>query len=185
MVLYCISKYAVARWNLWFCSMAVYCSIHSEIQLCVICSSLCCFITWFTYLLTCVDAGSTSGSSKVRRDVQRPNVASIQTVDVVPDVGQCQSVWCRNVVLCFLPRDAMRCISAVFAVMQCLSVCPSVTFVDHVKTNKRIFEIFSPSGSDTILVFRFAWLPERHPQGKQKMKAGVRKLTIFLQLWFK
>ena len=48
---------------------------------------------------------------------------------------------------------AMRCISAVFAVMQCLSVClsvcpsvhPSVTFVDHVKTNKHIFEIFSPS----------------------------------------
>ena len=40
-------------------------------------------------------------------------------------------------------------INAVFAVMQCLSV----TFVDHVKTNKRIFEIFSPSGSDTILLF--------------------------------
>ena len=34
-----------------------------------------------------------------------------------------------------------------------LSVCLSVTFVDHVKTNKDIFEIFSPSDSDTILVF--------------------------------
>jgi len=34
-----------------------------------------------------------------------------------------------------------------------VSVCPSVTFVDHVKTNKHIFEIFSLSGSDTILVF--------------------------------
>jgi len=45
------------------------------------------------------------------------------------------------------------CISAVFAVMQCPSVRLSVTFVDHVKTNKRIFEIFSTSGSDTILVF--------------------------------
>jgi len=55
--------------------------------------------------------------------------------------------------------------SAVYAVMQCLSVrpsvrpsvcpsvCPSVTFVDHVKTNKHIFEMFSPSGSNTILVF--------------------------------
>jgi len=43
--------------------------------------------------------------------------------------------------------------SAVYAVMQCPSVRPSVTFVDHVKTNKHIFEIFSPSGSDTILVF--------------------------------
>jgi len=28
-----------------------------------------------------------------------------------------------------------------------------VTFVNHVKTNKEIFEFFSPSGSHTILVF--------------------------------
>jgi len=49
---------------------------------------------------------------------------------------------------------AARCdASAVFAVMQRPSVRPSVTFVDHVKTNKDIFEIFSPSGSDTIIVF--------------------------------
>ena len=40
------------------------------------------------------------------------------------------------------------------------SVCPSVTFVDHVKTNKHIFEIFPPSGSDTILVF-----PSRYSDG--------------------
>jgi len=33
-----------------------------------------------------------------------------------------------------------------------LSVCSSVTFVDHVKTNKHI-EFFSPSSSHTILVF--------------------------------
>ena len=58
--------------------------------------------------------------------------------------GQANHVYC-----------ATRCISVVFAVMQCLSVCPSVTFVDHVKTNKHIFEIFSPSGSDTILVFPY------------------------------
>jgi len=32
-------------------------------------------------------------------------------------------------------------------------VCVCVTFVDHVQTNKDIFEIFSPSGSHTILVF--------------------------------
>jgi len=52
---------------------------------------------------------------------------------------------------------AMLCISAAYAVMRCLSVClsvcVSVTFVDHVKTNKDIFEIFSPLGSHTILVF--------------------------------
>jgi len=35
------------------------------------------------------------------------------------------------------------------------SVRLSVTFVDHVKTNKHIFEFFSPSGSDTILVFPY------------------------------
>ena len=49
----------------------------------------------------------------------------------------------------------MRCISAVFAVTRYLSVCLSVTFVDHVKTNKDVFEIFSPSGSDTILLFKY------------------------------
>ena len=53
----------------------------------------------------------------------------------------------------------MLCISAVYAVMRCPSVClsvrPSVTFVDHVKTNKHIFEFFSPSGSHTILLFPY------------------------------
>ena len=48
---------------------------------------------------------------------------------------------------------AMRCISAAYAVMRCVCVCVSVTFVSCVKTNKDIFEIFSPSGSHTILVF--------------------------------
>jgi len=36
-----------------------------------------------------------------------------------------------------------------------LSVCLSVTFVSCVKTNKDIFEIFSPLGSHTILVFPY------------------------------
>jgi len=56
----------------------------------------------------------------------------------------------------------MLCISAAYAVMQCLSVyvyvCISVTFLDHVKTNKRIFKIFSLSGSqanEAILVFPY------------------------------
>jgi len=41
------------------------------------------------------------------------------------------------------------------AVSVCPSVRPSVAFVDDVKTNKHIFEIVSPSGSDTILVFPY------------------------------
>jgi len=48
----------------------------------------------------------------------------------------------------------MLCKSAAIAVMRCLSarlsVRLSVTFVDHVKTNKHIFEFFSPSGSQAI-----------------------------------
>jgi len=45
------------------------------------------------------------------------------------------------------------------AVSVCVFVCVSVTFVDHVKTNKHIFKMFSPSGSHTILVFpcQTAW----------------------------
>jgi len=34
-----------------------------------------------------------------------------------------------------------------------VSLCVCVTFVDHVKMNKDVFEIFSPSGGHTILVF--------------------------------
>jgi len=48
----------------------------------------------------------------------------------------------------FLSRDVMhKCGLCRHAV--------SVTFVDHVKTNKHIFKKFSPSGSHTILVFLF------------------------------
>jgi len=60
----------------------------------------------------------------------------------------------------FLPRNAMHkrglcrhTVSVRLSVRVCLSVRLSVTFVDHVKTNKHIFYIFSPSGSHTILVF--------------------------------
>jgi len=52
---------------------------------------------------------------------------------------------------------AMLCIIAAYAIMRCLSVClsvcVSVTFDSCVKMNKDIFEIFSPSGSQAILVF--------------------------------
>jgi len=52
----------------------------------------------------------------------------------------------------FLPRDAMHKRSLC---RHAVSVCPSVTFVDHVKTNKRFFKIFSPSGSQAILDFPY------------------------------
>ena len=56
----------------------------------------------------------------------------------------------------FLPCDAMQSrsmLSCGVCPSVCLSVRPSDTFVDHVKTNKHIFATFSPSGSHTILLF--------------------------------
>ena len=63
-----------------------------------------------------------------------------------------------------------------------VSVCPSVTFVDHVKTDKRIFEIFSPSGSDTILVFphQTGWrYSDVTPLTEASNAGGVGKKTRF------
>jgi len=84
---------------------------------------------------------------------------------------------------------AMLCRSAAIAVMRCLpvrpSVCLSVTFVDHIKTNKHIFEFFSPSSSQIILVFPYqtGWrysdgipLP-----GGSRMQVGYRQKSRF---WF-
>ena len=61
--------------------------------------------------------------------------------------------------------------------MQCLSVCPSVTFMDNVKTNKHYLEIFSPSGSHTILVFPYQrgcrYSDGNTPNGGVKCKGGM------------
>ena len=72
---------------------------------------------------------------------------------------------------------AARCYAIVaFAVMRCLSVCVSVTFVDQVKTNKHIFIFFSLLGSQTILVFPYqtAWqYSDAHPpNGGSRMQVG-------------
>ena len=77
---------------------------------------------------------------------------------------------------------AMRCISAAYTVMRCLCVCVclSVTFVSCcVKTNKDIFEIFSPSGTHTILVFfipsGMAIFRREPPNGGVKCRWGRQK----------
>ena len=86
--------------------------------------------------------------------------------------NRAQIFWCIFFQFC----RAMLCISAVYAVMRCpsvrLSVRLSVTFVDHVKTNKHIFEIFSPSGSQTMLVFPYqaGW---RYSHGNPLPNGGV------------
>ena len=93
--------------------------------------------------------------AKVQNVSTTANINSLRRIETCMDmtfIGYTQPSVHRNLTAFY---RAMRCTSAVFAVMQCLSVCLSVTFVDHVKTNKHIFEIFSPSGSDTILVFPY------------------------------
>jgi len=85
----------------------------------------------------------------------------------------------------FLRRDAMQARSMLSCSVR-LSVCPSVTFVYHVKTNKQIFEIFSLSGSDTILVFQFQkgcrYSDGNPPNGGVECK-GYDKMTIFSQIY--
>jgi len=85
---------------------------------------------------------------------------------------------------------AMLCISAVYAIMRCLcvclSVCPSVTFVSCVKTNKDIFEIFSPLGSQAILVFPcetgWRYSDGNLPNGGVECKEGMKSTNISLCL---
>jgi len=68
-------------------------------------------------------------------------------------ICQLQLITCRNWdQQSFLPRDAsikrgLR--------RHAVSVCLSVTFVDCVKKNKHIFEIFSPLRSQDMLVFPY------------------------------
>jgi len=59
-----------------------------------------------------------------------------------------------------------------------VSVCLSVTFVSCIKTNKDIFEIFSPSGSQAILVFACQmgwWYSNGNPLTGASNAGGVGK----------
>jgi len=49
----------------------------------------------------------------------------------------------------------VRCYAKHGLCCHAVPICLSVTFVDHVITNKHIFEIFSPSDSHSILVFSY------------------------------
>ena len=80
----------------------------------------------------------------------------------------------------FLPRDAMQARSLLSS-----SVRLSVTFVDHVKTNKDIFEIFLPSVATPFQVFhtkRGGDIPTVTPlTGASNTYKGYEKMTIFDQ----
>jgi len=64
-----------------------------------------------------------------------------------------------------------------------LSVCPFVTFVSCAKTNKDILEIFSPCGSQAILLFPYCGaIPTGTPlTGASNERGGTKTLTIFDQ----
>ena len=53
----------------------------------------------------------------------------------------------------FIFCRAMLCIAR--PIRHAVSVCPSVTFVHSVETNKHIFKMFLSSGSRSILVFSY------------------------------
>jgi len=70
-----------------------------------------------------------------------------------------------------------------------LSVCVFVTFVNFVKTNKHIFKIFSPSGSQANLVFRYqtVWqYSDGNPlNGGVECRWGRQKSRLWANLWLK
>ena len=69
----------------------------------------------------------------------------------------------------------------------CVSVCLSVNFVDCVKTNKDIFEIFSPSGSHSVLVFPhqtgWRYTDVNPPNGGVECKWGRQKTRFWTNIW--
>jgi len=76
------------------------------------------------------------------------------------------------------------CLSVCVSVYACLSVS---VFVHSVKTNKHIFEIFSPSGSQAILVFpcQTAWQYSdvNPPDGGVECRWGMQKLRFWAFIW--
>jgi len=92
-----------------------------------------------------------------------------------------------NLFYCSPFCHAMLCISAAYAIMRCLSISPSVTFVYSVEMNKCIFKIFSPSGSHTILVFphQVLWQYSNGdpPKGCVECRWGMQKSRFLTNIW--
>ena len=83
---------------------------------------------------------------------------------------------------------AARCYaSAACAVMWCVSVFVSVTFIHSVKTNKRILKLFSPSGSHTILVFPYQtacqYSDGNSPNEGVECRLGRQKSRFWANIW--
>jgi len=72
----------------------------------------------------------------LHRNISLPSVYTAQRTSVQHRFKTSLPISCR----------AMLCISAAYAVVWCLSVCLSVTFVHSVKTSKHILNFFFTSG---------------------------------------
>jgi len=79
-----------------------------------------------------------------------------------------QVPW-RHSVKSFLPRDDMQA-RPMPPCGVCACVCLSVTFVHSVKTNKDIFEIFSPLGTILVFPYQTGW---RYSDGTPPPNGGV------------
>jgi len=77
--------------------------------------------------------------------------------------------------------------SAALAVMWCLCVRVSVTFMASVKAKTHIFKIFSPSSSHTILVFSvpnvMAIFRRVSPNGGVECRSGRQKSWFWVYIW--
>ena len=71
-------------------------------------------------------------------------------------------------------------------IMQCLSVCRSVRFVNSIKMINHIFKTFSSSGSQTTLAFLYqtAWrYSDGDPKRGVKWRWGKHKLRFLVNSW--
>jgi len=71
----------------------------------------------------------------------------------------------------------------------CPSVCLSVTFVDHVKTNKHIFKNFSPLLNQAILVvpYQTSWhySDGNPPNWGVECRWGRQKMRFWTNIWLR
>ena len=124
------------------------------------------------------------------------NIIILLEVNWFKMVWNCQnSYYCRCFLFSFdsfisiLPRKHRGlCCHVVYVCLSvclfvCLSVRPSVTFMDHVKTNKHIVTFFSLCGSSIILFFSvpngMAIFQREPPNGGVECKGGMIKWRFF------
>ena len=126
------------------------------------------------------------------------NIIILLEINGFKKVWNCQitttvDVFCFHLKVSFRFYCAMLCKRGLccHVVSVCLSVClfvclsvrPSVTFVDHIKTNKHIVTFFSLYGSPIILVFQFQtgcrYTDGNPPNGDVVCKGGMIKWRFF------